>query len=219
MNHQPNHRDRQLIIDLEEIQKGLSGEGVQVSKIIDHPHIEQYAFQERGTNLAFANVICSLNQVTVALHDAGKGYIFFTPTEHPLAAMVKGAPIAPEVWEENMLSHSNNGPVQEGYYWDWINYSVALTELREKWHANRNKFADQITRNALKSAILQADKILGVVASLPDVISLTNAWEDKWHPLPEDVPVDDYLLWDKDYLRALAMIYQLASTRATSPQE
>lgn len=214
MTDKPNRRDRQLIIDLEEIQKKLFGEGVEVSKIVAHPHIEQYAFSESGEDQAFANVICSLNQVTVALHKAGKGYIFFTPTAHPLAAMAKGAPIAPETWEDYMLSHSNNGPAQEGYYWDWIGYSTAVTDLREKWHANRNKFADQITRNALKSAIRQADKILGVVPSLPDVISLTNAWGDKWHPLPEEVPVDDYLLWDKDYLRALAMIHQLATNYA-----
>jgi len=63
----------------------------------------------------------------------------------------------------------------------------------------------------LQSAIHEADKIIGVAPSLPDVVSLNNIWRDKWHPLPELVPIDDYLLWDKQYLRALAVIHQLTT--------
>jgi len=214
MNPQPNRRARQLIIDLEEIQKGLSKEGMQPSKIVDHSFIRQYAYILGDGDTLAASVICSLRQITVAFYDSGRGYIFVTPTGNPLAAIDKKAPISPEIWEEYMLSHSNNGPVQEGYYWDWEGYSAAVTDVREQWRANRNKFADQNTRNVLESAISQADKILGVAPSLPDVVSLTNAWEDERHPLPEEVPVDDYLLWDKDYLRALALIHQLATNTA-----
>ncbi|OIX90506.1 hypothetical protein [Pantoea sp. Ae16] len=211
MTDQPNRRARKLATDLEAIRQELYSEEFAWKSYSDHPNVGLFFFARKGETKAIISVTCSPCQVSVAFWGTSKGYMFSTPTHDPLEVMTADKPICPEDWEQNMFSHSNNGPEQEGYYWDFENYATAVTELRKKWYANRDKFSDPITRNALQSAIYEADKIIGVAPSLPDVVSLNNIWRDKWHPLPELVPIDDYLLWDKQYLRALAVIHQLTT--------
>lgn len=211
MTDQPNRRARQLVTDLEQIQQDLSQKDFYWLNVVDLTDYKVFHMVNETDGRATISVTCSPNLVSVAFWDTSNGYIFKTKTRNPLTVMIAEEPICPEDWEQNLFSHSNNGPEQEGYYWDWTNYSAAVTDLRDKWHANREKFSDPITRNALQSAVCEADKILDLAPSLADVVSLNNSWQDKWHPLPELVPVDDYLIWHRPFLRALAVIYQLST--------
>lgn len=211
MTDQPNRRARQLAIDLEEIQQELHSQEFEWMDNCVHPHIRLFYLPKKNETNVAITVTCSPYQVSVAFWETVRGYMFYTQTIDSLEVMTADKPICPEEWEEAMFLHSNNDSVQEGYYWDFENYAAAVTEVRDKWHANREKFPDPITSNALQSAIREANTILDVAPSLSDVVSLNNRWQDKWHPLPEMVPIDDYLLWDKEYLRALVVIHQLST--------
>ena len=215
MTDQPNRRARQLETDLEKIQQDLYSDKFEMMTVYNVEELKHFILVdkdiEKKPTKIVASIVCSALQITVSFWNERRGYIFRTPSRDALSVMTSDEAISPETWENYMLMHSNNGPTQEGYYWDWTNYSAAVTDLRDKWHANREKFSDPITRNALQSAIREADKILDLAPSLRDVVSLNNSWKDKWHPLPEQVPVDDYLLWDRHFLRALAIIHRLST--------
>jgi hypothetical protein len=211
MTDQPNRRARQLVTDLEQIQQDLSQKDFCWLNVVDLTDYKVFHMVNETDGRATISVTCSPNLVSVAFWDTRNGYMFKTKTRNPLTVMIAEEPICPEDWEQNLFSHSNNGPEQEGYYWDWTGYSMALTELIEEWFRGDKLSTDLIAINALRSSIREVKKIIGVAPSLADVVSLNNSWRNKWHPLPELVPVDDYLIWHRPFLRALAVIHQLST--------
>ncbi|MDT0178148.1 hypothetical protein Q9R34_19170 [Enterobacter sp. BRE11] len=218
MKDNKNRRSRHFDLLLERLKPELTDTYTETRKACDYPEIRQFEFVDKEPETIFATAVISAHQVTVSLLDKGRAYTFVTPTRDPLMAIDAESPVSPELWERYMLLHSNISPVQEGYYWNWEGYELEASLQKMRWQELVNAIPDETLRSAGQDALDLAkkavDEIRGVAPSLADVVSLNQKWKSKRFPLPEVVPVDDYLEWDKQYVRALLIIHHLRSYTA-----
>ncbi|MDU3783979.1 MAG: hypothetical protein E7G42_01065 [Serratia marcescens] len=193
----------------------LSEEFTGLEAVCDYPESKIYRYFDKHTRQYFAVINITDFIITVSLLDKKRAYTFGMATQNPLEDIEACDDEQSEIWEHNMLRHSNNGPVEECYYWDWHNFKEEIDLEVANWKCQVEAAADPEDKNntainAFSDAAAKAKDVIDVAPSLADVMIKYDGWVNSTFQLPETVPIDDYVVWDKQFIRALAMIYKLA---------
>jgi len=193
----------------------LSEEFAELRTVCNYPESKIYRYFEKDTGQYFAVINITDFMITVSLLDKKRAYTFGMATKNPLEDIEAGDDVQPEIWEHNMLRHSNNGPVEACYYWDWHNFKDAIDLKVANWKCQVEATTDpedkkNIAGKAISDAAAKARNVTEVAPSLVNVMHLYDNWLNGRFQLPSAVPIDDYLVWDKQFIRALAMIYKIA---------